>query len=100
MSQPTPPTLDAAAAADFLVAAAERAAAGYPDLFRHQSVGVAFMLSRSRAILADDMWLGKTRTSIVAAREHTPHGRILVICPASVKHGWRRVHAWSSYSST
>ena len=89
MSQPTPPTLDAAAA-DFLVAAAERAAAGYPDLFRHQSVGVAFLLSRSRAILADDMGLGKTRTSIVAAREHTPHGRILVICPASVKHGWRR----------
>lgn len=89
MSQPTTPNLDAAAA-DFLVAAAERAAAGYPDLFRHQSVGVAFLLSRSRAILADDMGLGKTRTSIVAAREHTPQGRILVICPASVKHGWRR----------
>jgi SWI/SNF-related matrix-associated actin-dependent regulator 1 of chromatin subfamily A len=78
------------AAADFLVAAAERVHAGYPDLFRHQTTGVAFMLSRRKAILADDMGLGKTRTAIVAAREQTPTGRILVICPTSMKYGWRR----------
>jgi SWI/SNF-related matrix-associated actin-dependent regulator 1 of chromatin subfamily A len=85
----TAPTLDTAAA-DFLVAAAERVIAGYPDLFRHQATGVAFLLSRRRAILADDMGLGKTRTAIVAAREQSPNGRVLVICPASMKHGWRR----------
>ncbi len=77
-------------AADFLVAAAERVSAGYSDLFRHQTTGVAFLLSRRKAILADDMGLGKTRTAIVAAREHSPQGRVLVITPSSVKLGWRR----------
>lgn len=83
------PTLDTATA-DFLIAAAERVTAGYPDLFRHQATGVAFLLSRRRAILADDMGLGKTRTAIVAAREQAPDGRMLVICPASMKYGWLR----------
>jgi SWI/SNF-related matrix-associated actin-dependent regulator 1 of chromatin subfamily A len=78
------------AAADFLVAAAERVEVGYPGLFRHQTTGVAFLLSRRKAILADDMGLGKTRTAIVAAREQSPVGRVLVICPASMKYGWRR----------
>ena len=84
-----PRTLDTTAA-DFLVAAAERVHAGYPELFRHQTTGVAFLLSRRKAILADDMGLGKTRTAIVSAREHSPEGRVLVITPASVKLGWRR----------
>ena len=78
------------AAADFLIAAAQRVATGYPDLFRHQTIGVAFLLSRAKAILADDMGLGKTRTAIVAAREQSPAGRMLVICPASMKYGWER----------
>lgn len=76
--------------AEFLVAAAERVAAAYPDLYRHQTSGVAFLLSRQRAILADDMGLGKTRTAIVAAREQSANGPFLVICPASVKLNWRR----------
>ena len=77
-------------AADFLVAAAERVRVGYPELFRHQTTGVAFLLSRRKAILADDMGLGKTRTAIVAAREQAPNGKVLVISPASMKLGWRR----------
>lgn len=89
MPDVAPPILDTAAA-DFLIAAAERVTEGYPDLFRHQATGVAFLLSRRRAILADDMGLGKTRTAIVAAREQSPAGRVLVVCPASMKHGWRR----------
>ena len=83
------PSLDTNAA-DFLVAAAERVNAGYPELFRHQTTGVAFLLSRRKAILADDMGLGKTRTAIVSAREHSTDGRVLVIAPASVKLGWKR----------
>ena len=75
---------------DFLVTAAEHVARAYPDLYRHQTSGVAFLLSRQRAILADDMGLGKTRTSIVAAREQAPDGPFLVVCPASVKLNWRR----------
>ena len=70
--------------------AALRVGASYPELFRHQTAGVAFLLSRRRAILADDMGLGKTRTAIVAAREEAPDGPFLVICPASVKLNWRR----------
>lgn len=84
-SDPSTPT-----SADFLVAAAERVAVAYPDLYRHQASGVAFLLSRRRAILADDMGLGKTRTAIVAAREQSPEGPFLVVCPASVKLNWRR----------
>ena len=69
---------------------AVRVGTSYPELFRHQTVGVAFLLSRRKAILADDMGLGKTRTAIVAAREENPDGPFLVICPASVKLNWRR----------
>ena len=69
---------------------AVRVGTSYPELFRHQTVGVAFLLSRRKAILADDMGLGKTRTAIVAAREENPDGPFLVICPATVKLNWRR----------
>lgn len=59
-------------------------------LFAHQVEGVAFLLGRRRAILADDMGLGKTRQSIVAVRHAEPTGPYLVVCPASVKHNWKR----------
>jgi SNF2 family DNA or RNA helicase len=35
-------------------------------LYPHQSDGVAFLLSKKRAILANDVGLGKTRQAIVA----------------------------------
>jgi SWI/SNF-related matrix-associated actin-dependent regulator 1 of chromatin subfamily A len=59
-------------------------------LFAHQVEGIAFLLGRRRAILADDMGLGKTRQSIVALRHAEPVGPYLVVCPASVKHNWRK----------
>ena len=55
-----------------LAHAATQVAGAYPELFRHQTAGVAFLLSRRRAILADDMGLGKTRTAIVAAARGAP----------------------------
>ena len=69
----------------------------YPGLFRHQHEGIDFLL-RPRpfrgALLADDMGLGKTRQAIIAAHEAHPHGRILIVCPASVKLNWEReIHA-------
>ena len=79
-----------AASTEVLAHAATQVAGAYPELFRHQTAGVAFLLSRRRAILADDMGLGKTRTAIVAAREANPDGPYVVICPASVKLNWRR----------
>jgi len=66
------------------------AAALARGLFPHQIEGVAFLLGRTRAILADDMGLGKTRQAIVALRHARPGGPYLVVCPASVKRNWAR----------
>ena len=59
-------------------------------LYPHQADGVAFLISRGRAILGDDMGLGKTRQAIVAMQVAAPTGMILVVCPASLKLNWRR----------
>ena len=62
-------------------------------LFPYQSEGVAFLASRGRALLADDMGLGKTLQAICAASwltEHENVERVLVLCPASLKHQWAR----------
>src|SRR3954469_25550548 len=62
-------------------------------LFPHQADGVAFLLSKRRAILGDDMGLGKTRQAIVALSVAVPDGPLLVVCPASLKlNGPRETH--------
>jgi SWI/SNF-related matrix-associated actin-dependent regulator 1 of chromatin subfamily A len=66
------------------------AAALAKGLFPHQIEGVAFLLGRRRAILADDMGLGKSRQAIVSLKHLAPHGPFLVVCPASVKRNWAR----------
>ena len=77
--------------------AVPRLAERYPGLFKHQREGIEFLL-RPRpyrgALLADDMGLGKTRQALIAAHEAHPRGRILVVCPASLKLNWEReIHA-------
>ncbi len=59
-------------------------------LYPHQLEGVTFLLSRKRAILADDMGLGKSRQAIVAMEVGAPEGPILIVCPAALKLNWRR----------
>lgn len=62
-------------------------------LYPYQLEGVAFLSSRGRALLADDMGLGKTLQAICAASwmvEHRGIKRVLVVCPASLKHQWAR----------
>src|SRR5215510_2896010 len=59
-------------------------------LYPHQADGVAFLISKGRAILGDDMGLGKTRQAIVGMQVAAPTGLILVVCPASLKLNWRR----------
>lgn len=58
-------------------------------LYQHQEVGVKFLLSRDGCILADDMGLGKSIQSIIAALESGAKS-ILVVCPSSAKINWER----------
>src|SRR6516164_9104393 len=60
------------------------------SLFPHQADGVAFLLSKKRAILGDDMGLGKTRQAIAAMEVGVLTGPILIVCPAALKLNWRR----------
>lgn len=62
-------------------------------LYPYQTEGVAFLAGTGRALLADDMGLGKTLQAIAAAawlREYEGLRRVLIICPASLKHQWAR----------
>lgn len=61
-------------------------------LFKHQEEGITWLKKRKKALLADDMGIGKTRQAIIATGESTDKGsnNILVICPASMKITWER----------
>ncbi|MCL1962070.1 MAG: DEAD/DEAH box helicase [Desulfovibrionaceae bacterium] len=67
--------------------AAEGARAGLRD---YQFVGVRHLMSQSGACLADDMGLGKSRQMVVAARLAAGQGRVLILCPASLRINWER----------
>lgn len=58
-------------------------------LYKHQEEGVKFLLARNGCILADDMGLGKSIQSIIAALE-SGSNKILVVCPSSAKINWER----------
>ncbi len=58
-------------------------------LYHHQEEGIKFLLSRNGCILADDMGLGKSIQSIIAALESGAK-KILVVTPSSAKINWER----------
>ena len=62
------------------------------ELHPYQIDGVLFVARTPRALLADDMGLGKTVQSLVGARllmELGEVSRVVIVCPASLKHQWR-----------
>lgn len=59
----------------------------------HQKDAVKFLLSRKKCILADDMGLGKSMETAVAAIEGN-FDSILIICPASLKTNWKNELLW------
>ena len=58
-------------------------------ILEHQKSGIKFLLARPGAILADDMGLGKSLQSVIAALESGAK-RILIVCPSSAKINWQR----------
>lgn len=56
----------------------------------YQAQGVALMLRQSGACMGDDMGLGKSRQTVVAARIAAGQGRVLIVCPASLRLNWER----------
>src|SRR5262249_51412491 len=61
-------------------------------LLPYQLDGIAFAAGAGRAILADEMGLGKTIQGIGVAEllsREAGVGKVLVVCPASLKSQWR-----------
>lgn len=60
-------------------------------LFLHQRISLDFALARPHAGLFLEMGLGKTRVSLLAARERCrdERGHMLVVCPRAVISTWR-----------
>lgn len=56
----------------------------------YQEVGVRHLLGQTGACLGDDMGLGKSRQAVVATRLAAGEGRVLILCPASLRINWER----------
>ena len=70
----------------------------YP-LFPYQRQGIEFLMGNNHALLADDMGTGKTVMTIVSLkiliRQAKAH-HVLILCPPSVLHEWKRhLDDWS-----
>lgn len=56
----------------------------------YQALGVIHMIRQSGACMGDDMGLGKSRQTVVATRMAAGQGRVLIVCPASLRLNWER----------
>jgi superfamily II DNA or RNA helicase len=62
-------------------------------LYPYQAEGALFAARAGRALIGDEMGLGKTIQAIAAAELFARHfgaERVLVVCPTSLKHQWKR----------
>jgi len=63
------------------------------SLYDYQREGALFAARAGRCVIADEMGLGKTLQALVTAEilaRHLGVGRVLVVCPTSLKHQWER----------
>lgn len=67
-----------------------QAAAQHAGMRDYQVAGARHLLSWTGALLADDMGLGKSRQAVVASRLAAGKGRVLIVCPASLRINWER----------
>lgn len=64
-------------------------------LFPYQRAGAAWLTTKKYALLGDDCGLGKTPQAIAAA-DKAWATRLLVLCPAVVRHNWAaEIQRWS-----
>lgn len=62
-------------------------------LYRYQTEGALFAVRAGRVLIGDEMGLGKTAQAIAAVELFARHfgaARVLIVCPTSLKHQWRR----------
>lgn len=56
----------------------------------YQAVGVQHLLGQTGCCLGDDMGLGKSRQVVVSTRMIAGAGRVLIVCPATLRMNWLR----------
>lgn len=80
---------------DMRVRLAEMFPVGY-ELYPFQYAGVRFAeLADGRALIGDDMGVGKTIQAIAYASLHQEYWPVLVVCPANVKYNWlKELRSW------
>lgn len=66
------------------------------ELYPFQYVGVRFAeLAGGRALIGDDMGVGKTIQAIAYSALHPENHPVLVVCPANVKYNWvKEFNTW------